>query len=429
MAYVVILAWPVRWNECDFIVATRENTLATTAHTRLAHTALRVLLSSALVAAGVYGVIVATFSVGLVSPKGSDFGVYFNAAEALRYNSRANIYAWQTLVAVTQAHGGCVGFDQTAFTYPPLFAILLEPLTLLPCAYATYLWHALNVVLWGGSMVLLVERLRQRWPHQRLLATTLMVCASVFFWHLLFGFWLGQVHLLVLFGILLAPWLDEHGHPFAAGVVLAFITLVKIFPVLLILYYLARGHWRVVFGATLGALAFTVVMIAVVGPWEVIDSIPSMMSTVHGLSSVWLNESLSNQIPVAGALLADMVGVVSACGIWLLRRRGDERLGYAWTLCAMLLVSPLVWSFFLVWLLPVFAACLGAVQSRQWRFLVALTGLFAVIALQTPMVLRPVATLVLWMVTGVLFVRSANIALIPWLTVPRQRPRIASPGA
>lgn len=351
---------------------------------------------------GYWGLVV-VHSVGLVPPHGSDFAAYELAARALRYDPHANIYSWPTLAATLQTHGGCVPFQQSPYTYPPLLAILLEPLAGSSCGAATTVWDLLNVALWALTTALLIDTLRRRWPDHRLLATVLVAAASLTSWHLLWGFWLGQVHIITLSGIVAAYWLYERRSPMLAGAVLACVSLIQLHPVVLLGYFVLRGRWRVVVGAVAAGALLVAFMLVMVGPHLLLASVTMASSSVHRLTGSVLNESLTARWSVVWAAL---VGGVFTVGTLLARGRGDDRLGYTWAICTMLAISPLVWSFYLVWLLPAMVICLGAARPTTWR-VAPLLVLYGVTAFPLGMALRPLATLLLWLIAGALFARSA----------------------
>ena len=63
---------------------------------------------------------------------------------------------------------------------------------------------------------------------------------------------IGQVSLFVLFLLVLALWLSHRGKLGAAGAILAAATLIKIFPILFLAYFLLRGKWKAVAGFAAG---------------------------------------------------------------------------------------------------------------------------------------------------------------------------------
>lgn len=365
-------------------------------------------LLAALVLGITYWVVIVAVSVTLIPAHGSDFAIYYAAAEVARFTPGADLYSWPALAQITHLHGGCALFTGVRYVYPPLLALMLEPLTLVPCGLAMPIWTIVNALLWASATVLLVKQLRARWYRAQLATTTLVVLASACCWQALWGLWLGQVHLIVLFALVLAMELDERGHPYLAGGVLALAACVKFFPAFLIVYYLLRGKWKPIAGAIIAGVACVLVMCAAVGVPTAARSLPVAMRVVSDQVRPGLNEALVLVLPGAGLLLAGSVLVLFGLGIRAAKGRGDDRLGFAWAICTMLLISPLVWSYYLAWLLPVFTACLGAAWPGNRRLLAVLAVLYVVIAFPTPLVLHPLATLVLWVITGMLFLRSGG---------------------
>ena len=76
-----------------------------------------------------------------------DFSTYYAAAYALRHDIHANIYDANVLARASAAAHIFVS-PPLPYTYPPLFAILLSPFTVLPFKTLAALWLALNCALW-----------------------------------------------------------------------------------------------------------------------------------------------------------------------------------------------------------------------------------------------------------------------------------------
>ncbi|HEX8995562.1 MAG TPA: glycosyltransferase family 87 protein [Ktedonobacterales bacterium] len=369
-----------------------------------------------------------TVLAGMAPTHALDFDVYYAAAQALRFDHSANIYDIATLLHAGHVHGLC-SYAAPAlppYLYPPLLAIALEPLTLLPCASAAIVWLYFNATLWAAATLLLADVLAMRWPGRRLEATALMSIVSLCFWHAYYGAQLGQVHLIVLAGIVLAMWLVERGRPGLAGGALAVVMIIKLFPALLVVYYLLRGRFRVLGGVAIVGAVLVVIMLVWSSPLTFERSLSAAFVGVSKLARPGMNEALFVTSPI-GRLLAAMVGVVFLA-VNVARRRGDALLGVGWTLCTMLLISPLVWSFYLVWLVPTFCACLAAIgplNGGSWgaRSMWALFAtLYVALVWQAPLPVPPLATLALWALTGALYWRSSGAA-------PRTRASDAVLGA
>src|SRR5690349_23024456 len=88
---------------------------------------------------------------------GFDFRPYFAAALALRDNPSANIYDLHVLRAAALAHGAPP--PVAIYLYPPLLAVLLLPLTLLPPPAAITAWTLLNLLLEPACIALTLSLL------------------------------------------------------------------------------------------------------------------------------------------------------------------------------------------------------------------------------------------------------------------------------
>lgn len=384
----------------------------------------RWIWSAALVVIWANWLVIIGFSALLVTTRAYDFNVYYAAAEALRLNHLANIYGYQALVHMSSHVGG-------GYVYPPLLAMVLEPLTLEPVHVAATIWLLLNAALWAVSTLALGRTLAGRWAlRYRLAAYTLISLLSLTFWQAYAGLYLGQVHLLLLCGMCLAIQWRERQRDWLAGSALMVVAVIKFFPAALLIYYLARRRWRLLAGAALMCALLLVVMVVGTSPATLASSVPAAFISVQGQATPGLNEALMIVTP-AGRELAALVGIAFLAVVLL--RGGDDLLGVGWACCTMLLISPLVWAFYLIWLLPAFCACLAALGARRWAtsgapsngsatprlawqswrtrsgwIVVALllASLYVVLAYPLSFTLRPVATLALWAFTGALYWRS-----------------------
>jgi hypothetical protein len=164
-------------------------------------------------------------------------------------------------------------------------------------------------------------------------------------------------------------------------------------------------------GAVVAGLALLALMLVVSGPMPLLGDAWALLALSGRAPAIGINEAIMFAIPHVGWLVAAATGLISLGVVW--RRNGDELVGVGWMLCAMLLLSPLVWSFYLIWLAPTFIACfatLGPPWHGGWRTRaawVALALLYAMLAFPLTPDLRPFATLGLWAITGALYWRSA----------------------
>jgi glycosyl transferase family 87 len=352
-----------------------------------------------------------------------DFSFYYVAALALRDNPHANVYDPHVLRAVADTHHVFLG--DAFFQYPLLLPILLVPLTFLSFRAATRLWLLGNVVLWLASTALLAGLLRQALGgnqatsgHQQmsvgrgrpgglrtllqslanrgraigdadLFAIAVASAASLGYQPLAQALQLGQATILVLFLLLLAPWLLRRDHPGLAGATIALAAFIKISPIVLLAYFLLRGRWRVVLGAAVTAGLLCVAIISVVGLQGFFamrqilanDGAESIKFQNQSLARVpmWIGVELTGHVSSVALALGTVLLVLVALAFFAvvgasqfratgegpratrtMGHHGDrDQVGYVWAMCTMVLVSPVTWEHHDAWLLPAFLFCLG----------------------------------------------------------------------
>lgn len=345
-----------------------------------------------------------------------DLSSYYAAAAALRSDPHADIYS-----AAVMASNGAAQHVQVQpplpYTYPPLLAILLTPLTLAPFRIAARLWLLVNAALWLGCTLALAGELRRQlgkawlpsdgatavtgargwWaravadpaPLVALAVATALCLPSAPAQQVVL---LGQIDLLVLLPLALVPWLSRHGHERWVGSAIALAAMLKLTPALLLVYLALRRRWEALVAALVALVALSALSMAVVGPGVFFAALPEALRVGSGDAALGHNE----------ALLAPLVGVVTAAapaaaslahGVeygllallavavgWVLWRTGrdhassaparwdaGEQVAYAAALCAMVLLSPATWVHHYVWVLPAVILALGVTAGAALR--------------------------------------------------------------
>lgn len=362
---------------------------------------------------------------------GGDFGMYYAAAETLRLSPHGDIYARQTLAATVLRHGGCGVYPLSPYPYQPLLAVLLEPATLMPCLQAAALWSYLNILLWLALAGALSFQAWRRYSAGRALVVAAAILA---FTPILSGIHLGQIHLILLLSMVLGTALVEREYEYVGGAMLGIGIMLKYLPMIMVIYYLLRGRWRVALGAGVLTAALTAVEYVVVGPRILIESIGAGQNDVSYYATRSQNGHWMSALPV-GLALPYVVGVVFLGTVLWVLRRGErralnERLGAFWAVNTLLLMFPLAWWFYMTWLIPSFlmtfdAICVvrdthrgasnGRVRAIIWLAL-------AILLLSYLLMLHPaydpgaatyrmmaLGSVLLWLVSGALFLWSARV--------------------
>ncbi len=255
--------------------------------------------------------------------------------------------------------------------HPPTAVLLALPFGVLDYPTAHLAWNFLSLALLFVSLQLIIRQLEIRFHALDLLwLVPLLLLCTPFMLHL----YLGQINLLIL-ALLVGTWSAERSNrPLLAGFLLGTATVIKLFPGLLVLYFVLLRRWRVVLAALGSGLAWTAVTALVLGIGAFQDYVTVVLPHIAGYRSGWLNFAVagfwSNLFDGNGlgnksqplwhapdlALLAsgitDLLILASLLPIvWRARTRDQQDLAFALCLTAMLLVSPITWPHSLLLLL------------------------------------------------------------------------------
>ena len=199
------------------------------------------------------------------------------------YEAGARLNAGQPLYVQTATVN-----DPNFYRYPPLLAIFFRPLALLPYGAAAAIWEALVI----ASFVVTVIRIRP--DADRLILFG--VLAMTWLWSLAIG--QAQVP-LTLFVLIGAPWS------------VAVATNIKIFPVLIAVWWLSRREWRPLAWLT-AWLAALLALQLLVAPSDTIAFFgtlnTSQVGDVHNVSPFAISPWLWAGLVAAGAAIAFRLG-------------------------------------------------------------------------------------------------------------------------
>jgi hypothetical protein len=325
---------------------------------------------------------------------GYDFTGPYEAAYALAHHATYHLYD----VAEQRAYNTAVLHlpdGPSDFRWPPPMAALLIPLGLLPYPVAHLIWWLLNQVALFLSLALLARcivaaapQLRKvEAPRTSLLSFAALFCAAAWCQGLTDGLRLGQSTPLMLLGLALLAYADLHERPLLAGCGLGLATLEKLFPAVLVLYFLWRGKYRL----CLASLGFLVTLVVLTLPITGVGLYPQFVAAVGSYSDQPnagpVNLSLLHAVIVGLAALVQhaqteptggpfrLVGLLCSVlplGVFLLaqgrpvfasprRHLGDvvaqaagpesQFFAFSWAVVALLLLGPITWVFYYLLLL------------------------------------------------------------------------------
>jgi Glycosyltransferase family 87 len=185
-----------------------------------------------------------------------DFYSYYIGAAAIHQGKP--LYAFETYKSVVAT----VGIRHAGlYLYPPTLAMFIQPALLVSPYVASLIWLGLNV----GLLLLVVGLLLWQSNIRDHLMRVGLLLLPVVFTPTFMSLYLGQVNVLVFVLIVLAYLAFIHKRPHISGVLLAISAWIKLWPIILVAYFVWKREWKVVSGAILGLLLIGMLTFAFVG--------------------------------------------------------------------------------------------------------------------------------------------------------------------
>jgi alpha-1,2-mannosyltransferase len=237
------------------------------------------------------------------------------------------------------------------FIYPPISAILMVPLTVIPFGLANGLLICITIGLVALTMKITLDSLKLS-PKWMVLAP-----AALFVEPVRSTLDYGQVNVILMAMVAADCLIKTPRWPRGALVGLA--AAIKLTPAAFVLFFLLRRDYRALATAIISGVAFTVLAFLVT--WG--TSIKFWTNAVFHTSDKVGVDYLANQ-SIQGVLLRLHLGTGAwvALGAVVLvftvtaMRRAETTLAFSLNALAMLLISPISWSHHWVWCVPLLLA-------------------------------------------------------------------------
>jgi hypothetical protein len=330
---------------------------------------------------------------------GYDFSAYWAAAGHLLHG--------QAIYLPDQLAGPYAPQRQYLYLYPPPVAALAIPfVAIFPTDYrlATWVWTTINaaIVVWVVLVLHRSERLEDRFLILVGRGRWLLVGAAFAFPPVVAELVLGNVNILLL-GLLTLAWVAvrrDASTPYAltgitsrtaiaaspvprpaasstssrapspaalAGIAVGAATMIKVFPGLLILWFLLTQRYRAAGCVVVGALAVAAITLPVTGLQAWFDY-PTVLANLSAPSdtrdtlapTVWL-------APYLGFTLARLLVTVIGLAIVLWTSRSTStRVSFGIAVLVSVLVAPALYQHYLAILVLPFALALGTGIRLRW---------------------------------------------------------------
>lgn len=318
-----------------------------------------------------------------------DFAVFYQAAGRLLAGDQNLYRTWPGPIVASYPQPLSAS---DPFLYPPAAALIFAPFSLLPFQSAQTLWLVLNAAFTIGAVVLVGRGIG---TDKRIIG--LAVVFSVLFPPFQRTIHEGQVNciLLLLFAGSYIALRRDFG--VVAGALLMVATLLKVYPVVLLAFYVWRGNRGVFLGAAITGLTMTAMAVALVGIQPHIDYFlfflprlvmnppiadPLANSSITAVVGRWL-AFLGPAGRIAGLTLAfGILGVT----FWAVRRRraGEfaRSVDFSLLLSAVLLSSSISYDAYLLVLIVPFLIVTQAATTppalRTKLFIILFSTIFCI---------------------------------------------------
>lgn len=266
------------------------------------------------------------------------------------------------------AHGyPLIGHNQ--YLYPPQFALFWSWLGYLPYHVALTFWFSLSILLYAGSIFLLI-RMTEFWRSKWKLVTA--ICIAFCCLSFLEDIVVSNSNTLI-FALIVGTWyLHQQQRNILAGIPLGLAILFKVTPLSILVYLLIRRQWRtglstigtvmaisIVTGFTLGwrVLGYYAINFIHFGDTSLKNGPAPYNNSFLGVLNL-LRKGNEVHISVAAVHVAFLLWVIGVLALYawvLLKKPRDARIEASLATLSMLLFSPLVEiTHLIVILIPVF---------------------------------------------------------------------------
>ncbi|HZP50921.1 glycosyltransferase 87 family protein [Actinocrinis sp.] len=288
------------------------------------------------------------------------------------------------------------------FTYPPISAIVMSPLAMVPARVAGILITAITLGLLLSVIALFLRTAGIAAAGRSWRLAALLLPVAALFEPLRTNLAYGQINVilmaLVAFDCLSpATWWRAAGKPvgWPRGALVGLAAALKLTPAIFVLYFVARRQWRA--AITSIASFFVVTGLGVLcAPQDSHEYWTKMVFDTGRIGPLVFagNQSLNgflyrthltgNAEHDVWLVVATMVGIVGVVAVFRAARANRQLLALSLTACTTLLLSPVSWSHHWVWAAPIVLTGLLAAYRARNRAALALFGGGLILFLSSP---------------------------------------------
>ena len=248
---------------------------------------------------------------GLFQFAGLDFGMFWAATRAFRHAGPLGPYDPHVLAQYSQPLASYVRPTPDVLQigqvpYPPVFFLAFAPFGLVSAPIGFVIWLALSLVM----AISIVRRLARRFHN----APAWLAPVLLFFFPFAFSMFLGQITILLLWGLFEAYLALEEGNDFRAGLWCGVLFLKPQYLPLLALVMIIKARWRFVLGITAVGTVIGIGSFLILGVSGVQDFYHLIVNNYIGFQNVQATVYPAQMISWRGVLLNVFSGISEGTG-------------------------------------------------------------------------------------------------------------------
>jgi glycosyl transferase family 87 len=181
------------------------------------------------------------------------------------------------------------------YMYLPVFAVVMVPFAMMSTFWASFLWYLMSVAALVHGFVLSIRLVRRAFPEMRMQNDWLCALSCLLVLPpLLSGVARGQASVMIMYLMILGIWFYYEKRPWLSGIAFAGAIVLKIFPALLVLYFLIQRRFRFAVATAVWLLLLVIVIpSAVFGPAKNLKLLRRWNTTVAVPANKGVQEAVS----------------------------------------------------------------------------------------------------------------------------------------
>lgn len=274
------------------------------------------------------------------------------------------------------------------YVYPPFVLLLFAPFLRLTLPIASLVFTALSLAALGLGVYFCLKSLNKfTW---RTYALVLSLCFLAFPTKFTLG--MGQMNLIIFLLLSVVFYLQNRNRKIFAGILLGFSLAIKLFPTLLLGYFLIKKQLKLTIAALGVVCVLYGITFLIIGiPLHRIFSTSVLPGVGAAYQAEYYNQALSGffaRLPLASATGIFMKDVLSAIFVTLSflviyhvrRKKSSESLCFALVITLGLIINPFSWQHHFVWLILPFIITYYSIEQKKISYKLLLATAYLLVA-------------------------------------------------